>query len=686
MESIREDLYELEDKKFNLEVSIDELEKELGNDIIDIILKVFIVCIFMYMSLIKIKKTFTNGKGNQPGASSSSNPNLLSSRNKTSSSSKLTTPQANQNRTSKNQPGASSIRNQTPLLSGNQDSSSTPLLSGNQDSSSTPLLSGIQDSSSIRNQTPLLGGNQDSSSVRNQTPLLSGIQDSSSSRNQSYSSENQTEPPNDNQTPLNQNKTKPPSDNQTFLIDNQSSSSDNQTFFNYFFSGDNPFLSYSYRKNNNTNMFSIAVNSFVKSFFITLLYLILQHVLIYKLVGRFSPSNTVQNINQSLMVATVPNSDIGFLYPDLQDNQGAFFYDKEGVKTYYDIFEGSGTPQNQTVTIEVVPEETYEYQIPDDAVTPTQTFRIMSEKNQTEFDMIGNATLYSTIASNIAGNSSLLTYSIIENIEAKKDSIQSSYDLFQLQVETLLISVQTYINTIENVDSKKSALSNRLLKMFEINEYLENPSLINNLSYNELARVRINVLSFLRDNNVKFEFKDLPEVLSEEKLNIKQEQTDNYFNNPNIDENELKSYVEMLENIEKGKDLYSRENVQQIKELIDVLYPLEEEQPEQPLHMKLNTIGKVIKYNINNRIFSEYLPITTGYLGFGTLDSKAKIYKENFFKLLRLLKDTKNNLQKGRKQSTKVAGKLNTKVDNILIKKMKDAGLKIQDANLLTPG
>ena len=486
----------------------------------------------------------------------------------------------------------------------------------------------------------------------------------------------------DNQTPLNQNQTEPPSDNQTFLIDNQSSSSDNQTFIsddNVFLY--NPFLSISYSRKNR-----------VKSFFITILYLILQTVLIYQLVGRFSPSDTAQKINQSLMVAPVPNSDIGFLYPNLQDNQGTFFYNKAGVKTYYDIFEGSGTPQNQNVTIEVVPEETYGNQIPDDALTTTQTFRIMSDRNQTEFDMIGNATLYSTIASNIAGNSSLLTASIIENIEAKKDSIQSSYDLFQLQVETLLISVQTYINTMENVDSEKSALSNRLLKMFEINEYLENPSLINNLSYNELARVRINVLSFLNDDNVKFEFKDLPEVLSEENLNIKQEQTDNYFNNPNIDEDELKSYVEMLENIEKGKDLYSRENVQQIKELIDVLYPLQEEQPEQPLHMKLNTIGGIIKYNIDNRILSEFLPITTGHLGFGTLDSKAKNYKENFFKLLRLLKDTKNNLQKGRKQSTKVAENLNTEVDNIFIERMQGAGVnqirasKRQDANLLTPG
>ena len=408
---------------------------------------------------------------------------------------------------------------------------------------------------------------------------------------------------------------------------------------------------------------------------------------------RFFPSDTAQNINQSLMVAPFSsNSDIGFLYPDHKDSEGTFFYNKAGVKTYYDIFEGSGTPQNQNVTIEVVPDETAdEYQIPDDALATTQTFRIMGDRNQTEFDMIGNATLYSMIASNIAGNSSFLTNSIIENIEAKKDSIQSSYDLFQLQVETLLISVQTYINTLKEVDSQKSDLSIGLLQMFEINEYLENPLLINDLSYNELARVRINVLSFLNDDNVKFEFSDLPEVLSEENLNIKQEQTDNYFNNPNIDENELKSYVAMLENIEKGKVLYSRENVQQIKELIDVLYPSQDEQPEQPLHMKLNTIGEIIKYNIDNRVFSEYLPITTGYLGFGTLDSKAKNDKEKFFKLLRLLKDTKNNLQKGRKQSTKIAGNLNTKVDEMLIEKMQDAGVnqirasKMQDANLLTP-
>lgn len=73
----------------------------------------------------------------------------------------------------------------------------------------------------------------------------------------------------------------------------------------------------------------------------------------------------------------------------------------------------------------------------------------------------------------------------------------------------------------------------------------------------------------------------------------------------NIADNELDSYVAMLENIEKGKDLYSRENVQEIKELIDVLYPLEDEQPEQPLHLKLKRIGEIIQDNLdNNRIFS----------------------------------------------------------------------------------
>ena len=314
----------------------------------------------------------------------------------------------------------------------------------------------------------------------------------------------------------------------------------------------------------------------------------------------------------------------------------------------------------------------------------------MGDRNQTEFDMIGNSTVYTMIASKFAENSSFLTDSIIENIEDRKDSIQSSYDLFQLQVEFLLLSVQTYIDTMKNVNPKKSTYSLRLLETFEIIEYLENPSSINTISYDELARIRINILTFFNIKEVKFEFSDLPEVLSEENLNIKQEQTDNYWSYSNIDDNELDSYVAMLENIEKGKDFYSRKNVQQIKQLIDELYPLKDEQPEQPLHLKLKRIGEIIQDNLDNKIFSVYLPIPVGYFGFGTLTSEAKNYKDNFFKLLHLLKDTKNNLQKGRKQSTKIAANLNTNVDNILISKMQDAGVNQiraslgQDAKLLT--